>query len=111
VTVPVPGAGIPTLEEIRSWVGVSATVVSDEQLQQVTDAELDLQAARCLLPTDYPASLAQALYRRIARELAARGVPLGLLSADGEYGGVARMPGLDVEVNRLEAPYRITAIA
>jgi hypothetical protein len=101
---------VPTLDEIRAWVMVPMTVIDDATLQQVTDAELALQTARCLVPAEYPAALAQALYRRVARELAAKGLPLGML-ADPEYGGAVRLPGMDVEVNRLEAPYRIVAVA
>ena len=55
--------------------------------------------------------LAQALLRRCGREISARQLPLGL-SADmaGEYAPV-RLPAYDVEIERLEAPYRVIAVA
>jgi hypothetical protein len=37
-------------------------------------------------------------------------LPLGLSSETGEYAPV-RMPSWDVEIERLEAPYRIVAVA
>lgn len=103
----------PGVTEVREWIGVPATVLTDEQLGQVLEAEADKQAAYCLIPDDpaaFPAALAQALYRRVARECAARSVPLGLLGDGIEY-GPSRLPALDTQVESHEAPYRITAIA
>lgn len=106
----------PTLDEVRAWCEVSANVVTDAQLQAVCDAETELQAARlapmptlATYPVEMPASLAQALLRRVARELAARGVPLGVTGAD-EYGPVA-LPSYDSEIERLEAPWRSIPVA
>jgi hypothetical protein len=103
----------PTLVEVREWIGVPATVLTDAQLGQVLDAESDKQAAYCLIPAEpdaFPAALSQALYRRVAREVAARSVPLGLLGDGIEY-GPSRLPALDAQVESHEAPYRVTAIA
>jgi hypothetical protein len=82
------------------------------------EAECVSQAARCRIPTvtdpvtlvvtlDYPADLVEALYRRVAHNLALRGLPLGV-SPTITDGAVAatRVGGLDAEVGRLEAPYR-----
>jgi hypothetical protein len=44
--------GVPTLAQVRAWVQVPATVISDEDLQQILDAELAIQARTCRLPTD-----------------------------------------------------------
>jgi hypothetical protein len=103
----------PGVNEVREWIGVPATVLTDAQLGQVLDAEVDKQAAYCLIPADpaaYPPALAQALYRRVARECAARSVPLGLLG-DGVEFAQSRVPALDAQIESHEASYRITAIA
>lgn len=101
------------LAELRAWVQVPATVLSDAQLQQVLDAETILQARACTVPRDpdtgaaldLTPDLVQAVYRRVAREVAARGVPLGMLGADSEY-GPSRLSRWDAEIDRLEAPNR-----
>lgn len=107
---------VPTLAEVRAWVGVSEASMSNEQLTVVIDAEVALQAATCdLTPegegsTDYPPEMRQALYRRCARQVAARGLPLGLTDVVGEY-GPARIPTYDAEIARLEAPRRNVVVA
>jgi len=107
---------LPTLPDVRAWVGVSTTSMSDAQLTVVVDAEVALQAATCdLTPTDpdstdYPPEMTQALYRRVARQVAARGLPLGLTDVVGEY-GPARIPTYDAEIARLEAPRRFVVVA
>lgn len=105
-------AEIPTSPQIRDWANVSVQSVSDEQLDLIRAAELALQAATCSwVGPDYPDALAQALLRRCARELGSRQLPLGLAGdSAGEYAPV-RMPSYDVEVERLEAPYRVIAVA
>ena len=101
------------LATLRAWIQVPATVLTDPQLQQVLDAETLLQARACRVPVDPDTGapldlgpdLTQAIYRRVAREVAARGVPLGMLGADSEY-GPARLARWDAEVDRLEGPSR-----
>lgn len=112
-TVPVDPALVsnvpsPTVEDIRAWCEIGPAI-TDGQLSAVLAAETELQAARLNprpdnYPTEMPSSLAQALLRRCARELAARGVPLGVTGAD-EYGPVV-LPSFDTEIERLEAPWR-----
>lgn len=105
-------ATVPTVADVRAWANVSAQSVSDAQLQQILDGETALQGAYCAwADEDYPPALAQAILRRCAREIGSRQLPLGL-SADtgGEYAPV-RLPSYDVEIERLEAPYRVIAIA
>lgn len=53
----------------------------------------------------YPADLALALKRRVARSLALKGLPLAVLQSDSESGPLV-LPGRDPEVRRLEAPYK-----
>jgi len=104
-------ATLPDVSDVRSWASVTAQSLTDVQLQQILDAETELQAAYCVVPEVYPASLGQALLRRCARTISARQLPVGL-SADtsGEYAPV-RLPSFDVEIERLEAPYRVIAVA
>lgn len=105
-------ATVPTVSEVRAWSQVTAQSLSDVQIQQILDAETELQTAACVWADgEYPFALAQALLRRCAREIGSRQLPLGL-SADtgGEYAPV-RLPNYDVEIERLEAPYRVIAVA
>jgi len=98
----------PSLADVRAWVQVPASILSDPQLQIVLDAELLLQARLCRIGPDdtLDPNLTQAIYRRVAREVAARGVPLGMLGADSEY-GPARLSRWDSEIDRLEGPSRV----
>lgn len=57
------------------------------------------------LPLPYPADLAEAVCRRVARNLALRNVPLAVLQSDAE-GGPTATPGKDPEIRRLEGPHR-----
>jgi hypothetical protein len=103
----------PTVQQVRSWIGVPATSIDDAMLTQVIAAESDKQAAYCTIPDDpdaFPPALTQALYRRVARECAARSVPLGLLGDGVEFVN-SRLPSLDAQIESHEAPYRVTAIA
>lgn len=56
-------------------------------------------------PVEYPPDLAEALCRRVARNLALRGLPLATLQSDSEAGPLV-LPGKDPEVRRLEGPVR-----
>lgn len=103
---------VPDIAAVRAWSNVSVQSLSDAQLQQIVDTEAALQAAVCTWSdADYPVALAQAMLRRCSREVGARQLPLGL-TADtaGEYSPV-RLPNFDVEIERLEAPYRVIAVA
>jgi hypothetical protein len=98
---------IPDLAEVRAWIQIPASAVPDDMLQGVLDAEVILQAAACRVDELGPdAAQVQALYRRCGREVAARGVPLGMIGADSEY-GPARISRWDSEVDRLEGPTRV----
>jgi hypothetical protein len=89
--------------EIRDWIGVPATVLTDAQLQGVIDAEEAAQAEACDVPPGGSPDLDQALLRRVGRAVAARSLPTGLVGV-AEW-GMARLPGTDAEINRYEAPY------
>jgi hypothetical protein len=103
-------AGVPSIDAVRAWTQIPRTAIDDVSLQQVIDGELDNQARYCRvpdLPDDYPEMLAQALYRRVAREVAGRGIPLGLLGDPASESGGLRLATFDAEVERLEGPLRI----
>lgn len=103
-------AGYPDLAAVRSWIGVPATAMNDEQLQAVVDAEIASQGAVCDVdPAEVAADVSQAFLRRVARHVAARGVPLGLLNVDAEF-GTSRLSKWDAEVERLEAPHRTVVL-
>lgn len=100
---------VPTLSEIRDWCEIEVDSMDDEMLQAVVDGELDEQAGACRVPIDpdeYPAALAQALKRRVARECALRGVPLGVINGIADGGaGISRVSGIDRDIQRLERRY------
>lgn len=98
---------LPTLAELRAWLNLPATALDDEALQGVLDAEAALQARRCRIPAEgIGADLKQALYRRVGREVAAKGLPLGLAGVESEL-GPTRLSRFDAEIERLEGPSRM----
>lgn len=92
---------LPTIEQVREWTQVSLESCSNEMLAQVMAGEATNQAKVCLIedPDFLDPDLIQAFYRRCARELAARGVPLGVLQGEA---GPARLGSFDAEIDRLE---------
>lgn len=97
---------VPTELEVADYLG--ETSATDEQIADALAAEQAAQAARCRVPADadpWPADLAQALKRRVARNLALRGLPIAVLQGDAESGSTV-LPGSDPEVRRFEAPHR-----
>jgi hypothetical protein len=104
----------PDLAEVRDWIDVPAVELSDEQLADVLDAELQVQADFC--DTDpYDAGLRLAMFRRCARANAARGLPLGTLPVQmtgyPDAYGAQIIPRLDAEIERYEAARRVIAVA
>ena|SRR5579864_5605649 len=99
------------LPAVRRWCAISATSINDADLSLVIESELALQTAYLSWEVDtYPANVQQALYRRVGRVCAAKGIPLGLAGLDNEM-GVTRIPSFDAEIDRLEAPYRLIPVA
>lgn len=110
-----PGGGYPDLATIRAWVAVPATLITDEQLGFVAGAEQRAQSfldwgSTVEAPVDIPDDVYQAFLRRVARHLATKGIPLGILAADAEFGTV-RISRWDAEIERFEAPYTVPVIA
>lgn len=90
------GAGVTT-----SW--------SDEVIAQTILTERAAQARICRVPFDdgpWPADLADALRRRIARNLCSRTLPLGFQATPTDGGVTALRLGWDIEIKRLESPFR-----
>lgn len=98
--------GIVTLADAQAYLG--STSWSGTEIQRALDAERAAQAKRCNVD-EYGPDLREALLRRVARNLAARAVPLASSSSfDG--GGGATVPYNDPEIRRLEGPYRKVVI-
>jgi len=103
----------PTLELVKSYLGVSHSW-TDAEVASALKAEKAGQARRCRVPADsedWPADLVEALCRRVAANLANRGLPLGVSAQMSEMSvQTTRVGGLDREVRRLEAPHRKVVI-
>lgn len=102
----------PTLPAVKAYLGDDHSW-SDDEVSAALAAETVAQARVVsfpaedpLTPLPYPADLAEALYRRVARNLAMRAIPLGAQPTITEMGIGTFRPGQDPEVRRLEAPYR-----
>lgn len=112
---------VPTDTEVRSWVQVPATAISDDDLSEILAAELAIQARTCRVPEDpdpetgeeaaYPAALSRAVLRRCQREVAAKALPLGILGSEGTEYGPMLLRSWDAEIARLEASYRQVVVA
>lgn len=94
----------PSVAQVRRWTGVTTASISDEDLSVVLAAELHSQSRTCRVDPYWP-DLYQAVLRRCARHLAARGVPLGMTGGEAEF-GPARLSSFDGEIDRLEGPHR-----
>lgn len=110
VAAPVTGEGMPTLHDLvgdraTSFGYLGRTSWSDSDVQDALDAEAGAQRDVCAVPAAYPPSLREALFRRVAANLARRNLPLAVAQGDAESGGPVAPPTLDPEVRRLEKPY------
>ena len=96
----------PTAVEVTDYLG--ETSATADEIADALAAEKADQGNRCKVPADtdpWPESLTQALKRRVARNLALRGLPIAVLQGDSESGPMV-LPGSDPEVRRFEAPHR-----
>lgn len=101
---------LPSIEKVRAWLGVVDSSLPQEQLQEIYDGEAYSQGKVCRLPD--PADPTQrtpdqilAFYRRCARAVAAKGLPLGTTPGNDEYGPTA-LARWDSEIERYEGPTR-----
>lgn len=102
-----PLGNMPILDDVTDYLG--DTSASTEEIQNALDAETEAQRMVTSSPARYPRDLREALLRRVAVNLAKRGIPLAVLQGDAETGSLT-IPGRDPEVRRLEAPYRKVVI-
>jgi hypothetical protein len=93
----------PDMSAIKTYLG--DTSATDEEISDALAAETAAQARACTIPADYPEDLAQALKRRVARNLAARAVPVASFTSFEGGGTSTRVPRIDAEIARLEAPF------
>lgn len=103
-----PGNGYPDLETLRIEIGVPSTLMPDDQLDSIAEAEQDGTNSNyewASVNGALPAKLYQVFVRSVARTVAARGVPLGMVGTDSEF-GVARLTTRDSEIVRLGGQYR-----
>lgn len=101
-------SALVTIDDLRDYLG--DTSVSEDGLRDALAAERAAQAARCRVEP-YTADLRQALLRRVARNLAARSVPVASFTSFDGGATSTRVPGRDPEVSRLEGPHRRRPIA
>jgi len=104
VTALVAAAGMPALADVKAYLGTNSW--TDAEIQDALDAEAAAQRRKCRIPADYPADLAQALKRRVSRNLNMRKLALAVLRGPADGGDATVIPGRDPEVQRLEAGYR-----
>lgn len=98
----------PDVNDVTEYLGdeISRT---PEEIGAALAAEKVAQANRCDVPADdadWPADLAEALLRRVHRNLVMRGLPLGLSTSMSDATVAVTRVGADSEVLRLEGPYR-----
>lgn len=93
------------LPEVKEYLGQAAANYSDASMGSALAAERADQANRCKVigGDDSNADLREALLRRVARNLAMRNLPLGVMSDEA---GSTRLGSSDPEVRRLEAAHR-----
>jgi len=112
--------GVPTVADARLWTGASVEAIPDADLEQIHAAELAIQARLLAIPDDpdadgnegiYPEPLARSLLRRIARQIAAKALPLGLVGGEASEWSPVTVRSWDAEIDRLEGSYVIPVIA
>lgn len=100
---------MPDVQAVRDYMGDLASSWSDDEISDALTAERASQARICLVPGDtdpWPADLAEALKRRVARNLSVRSLPLGYQATVTDVGVGSIRLGYDYEIQRLEAPLR-----
>lgn len=100
-------ASVVSLADIRAY--LTDSTADDATLTSALTAERAAQARSCRVD-DYGPDLREALLRRVARNLAARAVPVASYTSFDGGGTAVRVPSRDPEVRRLEAPYRRVSV-
>lgn len=109
---PAPPPDTLDLETVRAYIRVPTTNLSDDDLGRMLAGCSTDQWARCKWDPDaYPDVLAQALLRRVQKEIAARNLPLGMVGLDAAEYGPQSLPFLDSLVEEHERAYRRVVLA
>lgn len=115
-----PPTGVPTLDEVKEWLGIATDdTVDDAVLQTSLDAAIAAQGRVCDYPTnasDEPVvdpDQYEALLLRTQRYTARRSSPEGVVGITGTSGdfAAARLPSVDADIVRLEGPWLRTPVA
>lgn len=93
---------------LRDRLDLPATIISDEELQEMLDACSIIQLEHIGVLAPVNAATDRALIRRVGAEVAAKGMPLG--AQNTEFGTVF-VPFHDPVLQRLEAPYLLGGFA
>lgn len=106
----------PDIEAVQAYLeSIEMTSWAEEDVQDALDSETAAQARVVRFPADpeegaalpYPADLADALKRRVARNLSLRPLPLGLQNSITEGAALAtKVGGLEAEIRGKEATHR-----
>lgn len=99
--------GTPDVEDVAAYLG--ETSATEDEMAGALAAETAAQSRVCRVPADpeaLSADLREALLRRVARNLAARSVPVATFTSFEGGASSTRVPASDPEVRRLEAPWR-----
>lgn len=94
----------PDLTALKAYLGTLAGSATDSQLNIALATELAAQARVCNVGTYEDNDLVEVVFRRVARNLATKNLPLGM-KTDPVLGSV-RIGSQDPEVRRLEGPFR-----
>lgn len=89
--------------------GEYGVLVTDASGLPVGSADVTVPGAG-VAPASYPVALAQALLRRVQREIAGRNLPLGMVGLESEYGPQS-IPAFDALVEHHEHAYRRVVLA
>lgn len=109
---PSTAADMPDLTEVKAYLSTNGnTSTPDAAITEALNAEAAAQRKRCNVPAVYPDDLREALKRRVARNLAARAVPVAQVTSFEGGQTSTRVPFNDAEVARLEGPYRKVVLA
>jgi hypothetical protein len=101
-----PTAAVPGLTQIRAYLDTNGeSSQTDEAILEALAAEEQNQRDMCYVD-DYGPALAEALKRRVAKNLAARAVPIASVTTFDGGSTQARVQRYDAEVTRFEGPYR-----
>lgn len=109
LAVVTPAAGTPpTVADLDTWLGGAGEHSwSDEDMADALAAETAAQMRVCRVPAYFPPDLGEALLRRSARLLAMRRQLTAEPRSEGDVDLPSILPGtLDIEVRRLEKPWR-----